>query len=57
MELTDGEVSFMSDLLTEWSDDFRHHPNDFTDSDESAYRSLSEKVRAEAKRRGFWWAR
>lgn len=56
-DLTDGEIAHLHSLLEDEGDKMHHHPGDFTAEDVEAHDSLMEKVRSEAKRRKFWWAR
>lgn len=57
MELTDAELELMADMLCTLSDEMCHHPAEFSEAEVSAYGSLWQKVRTEARKRGFWWAR
>lgn len=57
MNLTDGEVRHLRELLLDEADKMSHHPGDFTEEENDAHDSLSKKVYDEAKQRKFWWAR
>lgn len=57
MNLTDGEVRHLRELLLDEADKMGHHPGDFTEEENDAHDSLSKKVYDEAKQRKFWWAR
>lgn len=55
MELTDEELEVLHELLTEAVT--YGNPGIFDNEDAETLSAISEKARAEAKRRGFWWAR
>lgn len=57
MELSDQEIGFLDGLLDDAFDKMHHHPDDFEDWEHEAYGALRAKLREEAKRRGFWWAK
>lgn len=57
MELTDTELELMDDMLCTLFDEMCHHPAEFGEAEVSAHGSLRQKVRAEARKRGLWWAR
>ena len=53
MELSDDELSSLYSMLEEWVQSSEY----FADEDSEHKSSMFGKVRDEAKRRGFWWAR
>lgn len=53
MELSDDELSALYGMLEGWVQSSEY----FTDEDSEAKSSMFAKVRDEAKRRKFWWAR
>ena len=57
MELTDEELGLMDDMLCALFDEMHHHPAEFEEADISTHGLLWQKVRAEARKRGLWWAR
>ena len=57
MELTDAELELLDEMLCALLDEMHHHPAEFGEAEIFAHGSLWKKVRAEAKKRGFWWAR
>lgn len=57
MELNDTELELMDNMLCTLFDEMCHHPAEFDGAQVSAHGSLWQKVRAEARKRGLWWAR
>lgn len=57
MELSDNEIELIDNMLDDLFDEMCHYPDDYSEVDRQTYDSLRTKVRDEAKRRGFWWAR
>jgi hypothetical protein len=55
MEFTDEEIGVLDNLLIEELDRYIHEPS--RGNDEEIVSDLFIKVRDEAKRRKFWWAR
>lgn len=59
MELSDSDISLMQDMFELIVDRAVHYPDAEMGWDEdqvAAFFDLASRHRAEAKKRGFWWA-
>lgn len=60
MELSDKDISLLQDIFEMVSDRARHHEDadmGWTPEEVRGFYDLSSRHYAEAKSRGFWWAR
>lgn len=60
MDLTNDQISILKDMMDDFSDKLRHYPDaemGWDADDVAVFEDLSDLIHAEAKARGFWWAR
>ena len=56
-EWTDAEVSMLDDMCGQMFDAIAHQPDEYTEDEVLTHGLLCKRVRDEAKRRKFQWAR